>query len=254
MDWDLKRPLVGMTVGLALALASTAVAAETPAPKSPPPAAVAGAKVLEPQGVDVSVSATGEVTAVSFAAATPAPLRAPLEKAVRGWKFSPKRIDGVARDWAAHLIVRLILVPTDGGGYALKVIDVGASKFIGTSIKPPDYPADLMRAGRSARVCVELVYTDDKPAVARTWMDGELKTDGRRGFVEATTDAVKRWRRQPVQVNGQDVYDEHVFTSLNFNADRPLPMDAPRPDTCPAKLSIEAGNLELLTPVAGTML
>ncbi len=250
--------LVGMTLGLTLALGSATVATATNAgtskPKSPSTAAAAGTKVLEAQTVNLSVSAAGDVTAVSFADATPAALRAPLEKAVRRWKFSPKRIDGVARDWATQLFVRLLVAPTESGGFALKVIEAGTTTFDRASIKHPDYPADLMRAGKSAHVCVELVYTDREPVVARTWIDGEQRTDGRRGFVEAATDAVKRWRRLPVHVNGLDVYDEHVFAALNFNADRPPPRDAPSPDTCPAKLSIEVGNVQLLTPVEGTTL
>jgi hypothetical protein len=144
------------------------------------PAAVAADAITEVNTTyieaSVEVDATGALASLAIATEMDPKLRANLEQRVRGWRFRPVTVDGVAQPARAQMRVHLV-ARKDGDGFLVNVeratfgdvtladgvvVPTARSLPLPKDATPPRYPASILRwAELSASVLLGIRVAPD---------------------------------------------------------------------------------------------
>lgn len=162
---------------------------------------------VEPTSAIVNVSWTvlldvdGHVTELSTGDKRVPKLHALLEKAIRGWRFSPGKIDGKPALTQTHLHTELevrlvndafevrLLGASTGGEYGKKTL--------------PLYPSSAAKGHKQGLVMLAVHYDEGGAVTSVQPFDTHLGVDDR--LVQAAVSAVKKWTFAPETVGGHAI-------------------------------------------------
>lgn len=125
-----------------------------------------------------------------------------LEQAIRGWRFSPGKVNGKPAFTDSRVTVALGLEPGSDGTYAVHVIGASAGAGYG-KVTPPLYPHAFAMSGRQGLVLLKVDYAASGSVVAIALADDAPRVD--HPFVDAATDAVRKWTFEPEVVGGHSL-------------------------------------------------
>ena len=160
--------------------------------------------------VVAAIDANGRVTGLEFGDDTLHPaIRAPLERAMRGWEFEPAQVDGVAAPSLTHLSITVLAEPVDddGDAYALRVTRASNGPAI-ESGPPPKYPLAAIRSHTSARLLLDVAFDARGRVIAASLASVEARRGSKRSvdlLVRESLQSVRDWTFRPEQVAGQPV-------------------------------------------------
>lgn len=174
--------------------------------------AIAAASDAEPKHVgnewQLSIDATGNVVELRDLGKLAEPIKDALERAIRGWKFEPGKLDGkpVATETALTLEVSFLPV---ADGYSLRIDDArvgGTTDAASLKRNPPRPPVDAFQRmrGSVAMVVIKLDYDSDGHVVAVDTLPTE-SLNAPSSMQRATVAAAKHWRIKPERVGGKGV-------------------------------------------------
>lgn len=150
---------------------------------------------------DISLDADGHVTKLATKDESMPTLHAPLEKAIRGWHFSPGTINGQPAATESHVQTRLELrLVKDAYQVWMLGADTGASYG---KTPPPEYPDAAAKAWKQGEV-VLIVHYNGTGAVT----DVAPYEHGPKAYVQlarAAMTAVKNWTFNPEVVGGHPI-------------------------------------------------
>ena len=211
------------------------------------------------------VQADGSLASVEPDESLVPPLQAMLRKQVAGWRYVPGTWQGkpVPKRISQRIVAE---VQEAGGGFALRIKTVGNIPIVldmkraraASSMFPPPYPQGAQRQGIEATMIYAIRSDPQGEPIEVELVDAQVTGNWKKPFDAASRQAIRQWRLQPVEVDGQ-VIDCRLLTPLTFRLGEgrtpPEPSPAsdlrpylPRfPDSCPL-----APLLEM--PVAGVFL
>ncbi len=211
------------------------------------------------------VQADGMLANIQPDASLSPQLQAIVSKRVAQWRYRTGTWQGKPVPGKVSQRIVADVVPVASGSFAFRVKEVmTVPVFVDARraraaprMGPPRYPMEALVQGIEAT----LVYAIRRDAQGKPleveFVDAEVPDAWRRQFDVASLQAIKQWRLEPVEVDGQ-VIDCRLLAPITFRvgggnvpaskADHDLRPYLPRfPDACPLKPVLE-------TQAAGTLL
>ncbi len=212
------------------------------------------------------VQADGMLANIQPDASLSPELQAIVSKRVAEWRYRTGTWQGKPVPGKVSQRIVADVVPRGYGGFAFRVRDVlTVPVFVdtrrakaATRMDPPRYPVDA----QVQRIEATLVYAMRRDARGKPLevelVDAEVPDAWRRQFDSASLQAIKQWRLEPVEVDGQPI-DCRLLVPMTFRLavgntpPQPTPMPDMRrylphfADACPLKPVLE-------TKAAGTHL
>lgn len=204
-------------------------------------------------GMRVVVAADGSVTSVVPDAALPEPIRTGLVKRVSQWHYTVPRWQEQAVATSMREGLRLQLVPTTGGGYALRIVGTAYVPDPEYDFRPPVYPAWLLRKGVGATLIYAVRIGIDGRATDVRLRHPEGALDrAAKAFDESARAAIVSWSWPSQLANGAPVACDVLYPVVFGIRGREL---SARPD----RELLESGlqlcpKAELQTLIDGTLL
>lgn len=223
------------SIGLAAALCCTSAKAQAPAPAPAP------ANVLH-LDFKADVQADGSLANVEPDAALAPALQAMVRKQVAGWRYILGTWQGkpVPKSVSQRIVAEVI--PTAGGGFALRVKRVAAvPRYLDSRqaraaapMLPPRYPEDAQRQGIEATLVYAMRRDPQGAPIEVELVDAQVPGNWKKPFDAASRGAIRLWRLEPVEVEGQAV-DCRLLAPMTFRLGegRSPPPPAPAPDLRP---------------------
>jgi TonB family protein len=181
-----------------------------------------------------------------------------MEPVVRGWHFTPGKLDGQPAPTNTALTVVVTFEPSESDGYRVRILSAktgGAPKHL----VAPRYPVEAIRMRRDGLVLLKIDHDVDGHIVSISriahkegdWVDQKL--------VNASLAAAKQWAFDPETVGGHPVAGSVVmpfcFTLEGrkdpcvFNpGDGQEPFETPRPISQTSVVAIDTGSSIAHTP------
>jgi TonB family protein len=241
------------SIGLAAALCCTSAQAQAPAS-------------LLHLDFKADVQADGSLANIEPDAALTPALQAMVRKQVAGWRYMPGTWQGkpVPKPVSQRIVAEV--VPAAGGGFALRIKHVtSVPRYLDTKraraaapMLPPRYPEGAQRQGIEATLVYAMRRDPQGAPIEVELVDAQVPGNWKKQFDEAGRDAIRLWRLEPVEVEGQAI-DCRWLTPMTFRLGegRSPPPTAPAldlrpylsrfPDACPLSPVLE-------TQVAGVFL
>jgi TonB family protein len=177
----------------------------------------------------LTIDASGRVASLEITGSPPVPaIRAPLENAIRGWRFQPGTIDGKPAETKTTFSLDLSLVEHGADKFALRVDDARTGvdlTFEGFHHSTPKYPYDAMSHHRDGVVVLRIDYDAHGRVVATRLEDGAPKVDA--SFVRSAEDAARRWTFSPEIVGGHGLPGSTIVPICFADYRRHTPEEAP---------------------------
>jgi TonB family protein len=187
----------GIVLAATLAVfASTAIGTETPS------------SAVVAVSWNISLDAEGHVTRIATDDKRMPKLHARLESAIRGWRFSPGKINGQATATDTRLRISLV-----DNGFEVRVLRASTGGGYRSTIAP-HYPEHALKQHKQACVALKVQYDELGNVLAATEYDGIAKAD--RQFVEAALSSVKQWTFEPEIVGGHPIAS-NALVPITFN-------------------------------------
>ena len=208
-------------------------------------------------GTNITIEKDGTVGNVVPDTALPEPIRQLLVKRVSQWRYEVPMWEGNPASVAHHLIVRLMAVPTTGGGFALRVSGLGNEWNAGSEFgpRPVMYPEAAMRQGIGGTFSyVVRIGQDGNVDRVRRLLPETVSDRVRKSLDEASRTALLTSRFRPFVVNGLAVACE---ISLPMSFIPPGKRDAPKeelPALASAALESPCPKPVLITQIENTLL
>jgi len=149
-----------------------------------------------------------------------------VDRTVRGWHFEPILVDGKAVIAKTTMSLRLRGEPAPGDSYSLSIASVNFGSLTHSTVKPPEYPADAVRAGLGARVELYLLIDADGKVLEatprQTSLDMRASSERaaeawRKQFERASVRAAEHWRYDPSEfVDGKAVKKRYALAPIVF--------------------------------------
>ena len=210
------------------------------------------------------VQADGHLANVEPDAALAPALQGMLRKQVAGWRY-------VLGTWQGKPVVRRIsqrivaeAVPVASGGFALRIREVTAVPAVmdakqmpkGVRMMPPRYPPEAQRQEVEATLIYAMRRDQEGMPIDVELLGAQVPEAWVKQFDAASREAIRQWRLQPVEVDGQAI-DCRLVTPMFFRLGTGAPPKVLDPelrgygarytDTCPPPPVLE-------TKVAGVLL
>jgi TonB family protein len=177
----------------------------------------------------LTIDASGRVVTLESIGSPPVPaVRAPLENAIRGWRFQPGTIDGKPVETKTTFSLDLSLVEHGSDQFALRVDDArtGADlTFEGFHHSTPKYPRDAMSHHRGGTVVLRVDYDANGHVVATRLQDGAPEVDA--SFVRSAQDAARRWTFSTEIVGGHGLAGSTIVPICFADYTRHTPKEDP---------------------------
>jgi TonB family protein len=148
---------------------------------------------------DLAVDADGHVTKLATKDTSNPGVHAQLEQLIRGWRFSPAHVNGVAVSADTSLIVVLESTPASETTSTVRVVSASTGGRIGEMV-PPLYPIAAARRSMQGRVLLRVHYKIDGKVIEVKPEEGVEQGDML--FVRSAEKAVRRWTFLPELVDG----------------------------------------------------
>jgi TonB family protein len=153
----------------------------------------------------LSLAADGQITNLAPISKAYKPIvREQLEPIVRGWHFTPGKVDGRPAAAETTLTMHAALEPAGGETYRVGVTSAvtGAGYESGA---PPKYPLSALRMERYGLVWLQVNHDASGHVVSAAPVvhAGEPRVD--RALTKAAIDTVKQWTFRPERVAGHGV-------------------------------------------------
>lgn len=150
---------------------------------------------------DVAIDASGEVTGLSTHDMRVPKLHDRLEKAIRGWQFTPGKVNGVAAETQTHLHTR-IEVKLVADAFEVRLLSASTgSDYVTTTA--PHYPEGAARAHAQGNVRLNVHYTSAGVVDSVEPYGDHKKIDQR--LVHEATSSVRKWTFAPEVVGGHPI-------------------------------------------------
>jgi TonB family protein len=182
-----------------------------------------------------------------------------MEPVVRGWHFTPGKLDGQPAPTNTLLTVVVTLEPVvDDDGYRARIV---SAKTGGTPthVVMPMYPAESIRAGHDGLVLLKIDHDVDGRIVSISRITQKERDRVDRNIVNASFTAARQWMFDPETVGGHPVAGSVVmpfcFTidgrkdPCVFNSgDGQEPFETTRPISQSSVVAIDTGSSIAHTP------
>lgn len=122
-----------------------------------------------------------------------------LEQAIRSWRFTPGKVDGVPAATDSKLQVTLALEPQPDGDYSVRVVGARAGGGYG-KIRPPRHPRASLESHRQGLVLLKVRYGADGKVQNLALADIAPRVDA--PLVESSIETVREWTFEPEVVGG----------------------------------------------------
>lgn len=153
---------------------------------------------------DVTLDVDGHVTALSTKDTVVPKLHAHLEKAIRGWRFTPGTVNGKPAPTKTHLNTRIeVRLVEDSFEIRLLHASTGATYASRPNVGYPDWMA---RHHKQGLVLVIARYDESGAVTAVKPYDLHNRVDS--GLVQAALSSAKNWTFAPEFVDGHPVAGE----------------------------------------------
>lgn len=150
---------------------------------------------------DISLDADGHVTKLTTKDERVPKLHALLEKAIRGWHFSPGTVNGQPAATESHVQTRLD-IRLVGNGYEVWVLGAATGASYGKTT-PPHYPDAAARAGKQGEVVLIAHYNGAGAVTDVAPYEHGPKADVQ--FAQAAMTSVRKWTFATEVVGGHGV-------------------------------------------------
>jgi TonB family protein len=170
-----------------LALISTAAVAQEPA------------STIVHISWKVSVGSDGHVTRLTTTDTLVPGIHERLEQEIRGWRFSPGKVNGEPATTDSNLQLTLDVRPVDANSSTVHVVGVSTGGGYGKTL-PPHYPVASARARRQGLVLLKVRYDVAGKVVDVVRADDAPRVD--EPFVRSAIDATRKWTFEPEVVGG----------------------------------------------------
>ena len=149
----------------------------------------------------ISLDADGHVTKLATSDKRVPKLHTRLENTIRGWHFSPGKVNGqpAATDSNLRTSLEIRLV---ADGFEVRVLSAATGGFYG-KMTPPHYPEFLARAGKQGEVVLLAHYNGTGATTDVAPYEHGPSADVR--LVQAAMTSVKKWTFAPEVVGGHPV-------------------------------------------------
>ena len=169
---------------------------------------------------DVGLDVDGHVTALSTKDTTVPKLHAHLEKAIRGWRFTPGTLNGKPAPTKTHLHTR-IEVRLVGDSFEIRLL--GASTGPDYANRPTVAYPDWMARNHKQGLVLVIAHYDESGAVTEAKpYDLHNRVDA--GLVQAALSSAKHWTFAPELVDGRPVAGD-VAIPVCFHLEGADPVD-----------------------------
>jgi TonB family protein len=138
-----------------------------------------------------------------------------MEPVVRGWHFTPGKLDGRPAPTNTLLTVVVTFEPGGPDGYRARVVSAktgGSAKHL----VPPKYPGDAIRMGHGGLVLVKMEHDADGRVVSATSVKPKKGGVNDWRLVGASLAAAKQWTFDPETVGGHGVPGSDVMPFCFF--------------------------------------
>lgn len=169
---------------------------------------------------DVALDADGHVAALSTKDTAVPKLHAHLEKAIRGWRFTPGAINGKPAPTKTHLHTR-IEVRLVGDSFEIRLL--GASTGPDYATRPAVAYPDWMARNHKQGLVLVIAHYDERGAVTET-KPHDLHNRVDAGLVQAALSSAKHWTFEPELVDGRPVAGD-VAIPVCFHLEGADPVD-----------------------------
>jgi TonB family protein len=142
-------------------------------------------------------------------------LYAKMEPVVRGWHFTPGKLDGQPAPTNTLLTVVVTFEADGSDGYRVRVVSAktgGSAKHL----VPPKYPGDSIRMGHGGLVLVKMEHDADGRVVSATSVKPKKGGVNDWRLVDASLAAAKQWTFDPETVGGHGVPGSDVMPFCFF--------------------------------------
>lgn len=209
------------------------------------------------------VQADGVPTNIQPDAALSPLLQGMVNKWVAQWRYRTGTWQGKSVPGEVSQRIMAEVVPLDAGSVAFRVkevltipVFVDARRARTAPRIPPRYPVDAQVQGIEATLIYAMRRDAQGKPLEVELVDAEVPDAWRRQFDAASVQAIKKWRLEPVEVDGQAI-DCRLLVPMTFRlaarntAPKPTPMPDMQPylprfaDACPLQPVLE-------TQAAGT--
>ena len=198
-------------------------------------------QAANPENIDLSISwdlsldSTGAITSLTTKDSQYSKLHDRIASAIRTWRFSTGKVDGIPVATKTTLTVNLQAVPQGNSQYSLHLASAVAGGGY-EKIRAPKYPGSAAQLGRQGLVTLRVRYR----------VDGSVESaepDGDQGGVDdrlifAARSSVLHWKFAPEVVGGHPIAAE-VFVPVCFHLASKSPPDCHRKDP---KTGLDIGN------------
>lgn len=208
--------------------------------------------------MEVNIAADGAVTGVVADAKLPEPLRQLLAKRVSQWRYAPIVWQNAPAQASTHLILRLLAVPTTGGGFALRVLSTGSESDIGSGYgpQPPKYPPEAQRKNIQGNFAYSIRILDDGSVtdVVRLYPE-EVAGKHIKAMDDSSQDAIRAYRLRPIVVNGAPISCNMPFY-MEFRTQTPSqePLEPIDLKLYWPKMKVPCPRFDLQTKIENTLL
>ena len=186
------------------------------------------------------VLADGRLANVQPDAALPPAMRSMLLKQVAGWRYAVGTWQGkpIPRPVSQRVVVEAL--PVASGGFALRIREVTGIPVVldgkrmpeGARMLPPRYPPDAQRQGIEATLIYAMRRDPQGVPIDVELVDAQVPEAWRKRFDAVAREAIRQWRLQPVEVDGQAI-DCRLVTPITFRVSTGAPPKMPEPDLRP---------------------
>jgi TonB family protein len=142
-------------------------------------------------------------------------LYAKMEPVVRGWHFTPGKLDGQPAPTNTLLTVVVTFEADGSDGYRVRVVSAktgGSAKHL----VPPKYPGDSIRMGHGGLVLVKMEHDADGRVVSATSVKPKKGGVNDWRLVDASLAAARQWTFDPETIGGHGVPGSDVMPFCFF--------------------------------------
>ncbi|MEO5558781.1 MAG: TonB family protein [Dokdonella sp.] len=193
---------------------------------------------------DISLDASGNITKLTTDDEQVPTVHARLEKAIRGWHFSPGKVNGQPMATESHLSISLEFKPV-AEGYEMRLLGAATGAYYG-KLASAHYPTEAAREGKQGEVVLLVHYTGTGVVTDVAPYEDGPKADAR--LTHAAMASVKKWTFATEVVGGYSMAGVALVpVCFTLSGRTPPPCDWKNPATGE---SLSAGQAVALNPAA----
>ena len=181
-------------------IAGAAIAAGSSMAAKPQVAAKAASPRLLQLDFKATVQADGTLTDIQPDASLPQTIQAMIRKRVATWRYKTAHWQGKSQPTPIAQTITAVAVPTEQGGFALRIEEVtgqnpygAASKELFASRPPPEYPTYLRKRGVSAILAYGVLYDEAGKPVQVDLVYSSGRDRDTKHFDDSARKAISKW-------------------------------------------------------------